>query len=63
MDIETAVGMAEMQLDGDATKVQLFRDIANECAGQTDVDRCEAAAKICGCIQNGVQAKQLTFTM
>lgn len=63
LDIETVVEMADMQLDGDAAKVQMFRGIANECASQTDADRCEAAAKICGCVQKGVQAKGLTFSM
>lgn len=63
MDVETVVGMSNMQLDGDAAKVQMFRDIANECASQTDADRCEAAAKIVGCVQKGVQAKDLTFSM
>lgn len=55
--------MAKMQLDGDEAKVQMVRDISNECASQTDSDRCEAAAKICDCIQKGCQARALTFTM
>lgn len=63
MDIETAVAMANMQLDGDAAKVKMLRDIATECASQTDADRCEAASKIVGCVQKGVQANSLTFTM
>ena len=57
------VDMAKMQLDGDDTKVQMIRDIANECASQTDSDRCEAAAKICDCIQKGCQSRAITFTM
>lgn len=55
--------MAKMQFDGDDAKVQMVRNIANDCAGQTDSDRCEAAAKICDCIQKGCQARGLTFTM
>lgn len=55
--------MAKMQLDGDDAKVQMVRNISNECASQTDSDRCEAAAKICDCIQKGCQARAITFTM
>lgn len=57
------VEMAKMQLDGDDAKVQMIREISDRCASQTDDDRCEAAAKICDCIQKGCQASALTFTM
>lgn len=55
--------MANEHFDGDDAKVQMIRDVANECASQTDSDRCEAAAKICDCIQKGCQARSLSFTM
>lgn len=57
------IEMAKMQLDGDDDKVQMIRNIVSDCASQTDTDRCEAAGKICDCVQKGAQARAITFTM
>lgn len=49
MDIEGVGNVAAMAFDGDASKVQAARDLANACVAVTDADRCEAAAKIFAC--------------
>lgn len=53
--------MGKMKFDNDPVKVQLIRDIANDCSSQTDSDRCESAAKISRCIHDAVEARNLTF--
>ena len=50
-----------MAFDGDAKKVQMARDLANDCAGITDPDRCEAAVKIFECGHNAVKTRGITF--
>lgn len=55
--------MAKVQLDDNDDKVQKVRNIVNDCTSQTDSDRCEAAAKICDCVQKGCQARDITFSM
>lgn len=53
--------MGRKKHDYDLVKVQIIRDIANECADVTDPDRCESAAKIFRCIQNAAVTRRLTF--
>lgn len=61
MSADGLVGMGSMMFDGDESKIQIFRDIADACAGQTDADRCEASAKICHCIHDQALARGLQF--
>lgn len=63
LNVDVVVEIAKEHFDRDDAKVQMIRDVANECASQTDSDRCEAAAKICNCMQKGCQARSLSFTM
>lgn len=53
--------MGKMKFENDPAKMQIIRDIAGECAGVTDPDRCESAAKICKCIHDAAAAKNLMF--
>lgn len=61
VDVEGTVNIASMAFDGDASKVQVARDLANECASVTDADRCEAAAKIFECGREAAKSKGLKF--
>lgn len=61
MNVEAVVGMANMVFEDDTDKVQIISDIANECAGHTDTDRCDASAKISKCVHNMAMAKGLDF--
>ena len=61
VDVESTVAIADMAFDGDAKKVQMARDLANDCAGITDPDRCEAAVKIFECGHNAVKTRGITF--
>lgn len=61
MDIEGVQNVAAMAFDGNPSKIQVAKDLANECADVTDDDRCEAAAKIMECGQNAAKNKGLTF--
>lgn len=49
LDVEGAVAIVEKAYDGDASKLQLAREVATACADVTDGDRCEAAFKIFEC--------------
>lgn len=53
--------MGKMKFDDDPAKVQIIRDIANECATVTDADRCVSAGKICTCIHDAAIARKFTF--
>lgn len=61
VDVESTVAIADMAFDGDAKKVQMARDLANDCAGITDPDRCEAAVKIFECGHSAVKTRGITF--
>lgn len=61
MDIEGVAQVAAMAFDGNPSKIQVAKDLANECVNITDDDRCEAAAKIIDCGQNAAKSKGLTF--
>lgn len=43
--------------DGDAAKVQLATDVANDCLSITDPVRCEAAFKLVTCGKNSAEAR------
>lgn len=45
--------------DGDATKAQLGREVATECADVTDADRCIAFFKIYECCHKVAESKGL----
>lgn len=51
--------MGKMKLGKDSTKIQLVRDIANECADITDPNRCESAAKISKCVFDAAATRNL----
>lgn len=61
MDIEGVGSVAAMAFDGNLSKIQVAKDLANACAEVTDDDRCEAASKIMDCGQNVAKSKGLTF--
>lgn len=61
LNVDVAVSMAAMKFDGDDTKTQIVQDSCNECANETDADRCEAASKICNCIHNAAKSRGLSF--
>lgn len=59
--VDSVVEMGKMKFADDAAKIQLVRDIANECANITDADRCESAAKISKRVFDGVAARNFMF--
>lgn len=61
VDMDGVANVASMAFDGNPSKIQVARDLANECADVTDDDRCEAAAKILECGQKAAKSKGLTF--
>lgn len=61
VDVESTAAVADMAFDGDARKVQVARELANDCAGITDVDRCEAAVKIFECGHQNIKKRGITF--
>lgn len=61
MNPDGFVKMVTMAYDGDAAKESIARDLANACAGTTDEDRCEAAAKICDCGRDAAKDRGLSF--
>lgn len=61
VDVERTVEVAKIVFDGDSTKMQMARDLANDCAGVTDDDRCEAAVKIFECGHSAVKKRGITF--
>lgn len=61
VDVESTVAVADIAYNGDARKVQVVRELANDCTGITDVDRCEAAVKIFECGHNAVKTRGITF--
>lgn len=61
LNADVAISMASMKFDGDPNKIQIVQDSVNECANETDPDRCEAAGKICNCIHNAAKSRGLDF--
>ncbi|XP_055300742.1 general odorant-binding protein 28a-like [Sitodiplosis mosellana] len=57
VDIDSVANVAAMAFDGNPSKIQVAKDLANECADVTDDDRCEAAAKIMECGQNAAKTR------
>lgn len=61
IDIESVIAIAKKAFDDDATKVQMARDLANDCADITDGDRCEAAIKVFECGHISAKSRGMTF--
>lgn len=61
VDVENTAALADMAYDGDVTKVSMARDLANDCTGVTDADRCEAAVKIFECGHIAAKKRGLDF--
>ncbi|XP_031638586.1 general odorant-binding protein 19d-like [Contarinia nasturtii] len=61
LDVERAVELAEMAFNGDTTKVNTARELANECSGVTDGDRCDAAVKLFECGHMAIKSRGITF--
>lgn len=63
LNVDGFIQMEQMKYDYDSVKKQIVQDIAKECGGITDSDRCESAAKIFICIHNAAEARRLMFDM
>lgn len=61
MDMENVGIVAAMAFDGNPSKIQAAKDLANDCIDVTDEDRCEAATKIMECGQKAAKNKGLNF--
>lgn len=61
LDVEKTVALAGMAFDEDPTKMQVARELANQCVGVTDADRCEAGIKIFECGRNAAESLGLSF--
>ncbi|XP_031638585.1 uncharacterized protein LOC116350788 [Contarinia nasturtii] len=61
VNVEGAIAMAKMVYDNDAAKVQMANDLANDCIGVTDGERCEAAFKIIQCSEQAHKARGVSF--
>lgn len=57
MDPATVAEITSLVFDGDATKVQQAREVAEACASVTDDDRCEAVFKIFECAAEFAKSK------
>lgn len=57
LDMGAFESMITAVLENDAGKIAIAKEIAGGCAGITDGDRCEAAAKIVDCMHQGAAAK------
>lgn len=58
--METIVDMAKMVLK-DEKKVNTAREIATECGGVTDPDRCELAYKMMDCAVKAAEKRGINF--
>lgn len=61
LNVEAIIEMGKMKFDDDPDKVQIIRDIANDCSSVTDIDRCVSAGKICKCIHEAATARKFMF--
>lgn len=61
VDVERTVEVAKIAFDNDDNKVNMARELANDCAGITDEDRCEAAVKIFECGHAAIKKRGITF--
>lgn len=61
MNVDGVVALAKMAFGDDAAKLQTARDIASDCIGVTDGDRCEAALKLLECSVNAHKSRGLDF--
>lgn len=61
VDIEGVSHVAAMAFDGNPSKIQVAKDLANDCADVTDDDRCEAAHKIMECGEKAAKSRGLSF--
>lgn len=52
---------AKAMTGGDAAKMKLADELANECGSIKDEDRCELAFKACGCIKMGGMKRKVEF--
>lgn len=61
VDVEGTAAVTHVVYDGDEKKIQMARDLANDCLGITDPDRCEAAIKIFNCGHGAAKKRGMTF--
>lgn len=61
ISVDGVVALAKLAFDGDAAKLQTAHDIATDCVGVTDGDRCEAAHKLLECSVNAHHTRGLEF--
>lgn len=61
VDVERTVEVAKFAFNGDETKVQMARELANDCVGITDDDRCEAAVKLFECGHSALKKRGISF--
>lgn len=61
IDVDNVVALASKAFDGDAKQIQMAHDLASDCIGVTDTDRCEAAIKIFECGHIAAKSRGMTF--
>lgn len=61
VNVDGLVSLVTMAYDGDAAKIQTAKDLANDCMGATDGDRCEAATKIIHCGHESAKTHGFSF--
>lgn len=61
VSLEGNDAIAKMAFEGDAAKIQMASEMANECAGTTDADRCEASSQILQCFMKAGNARGVNF--
>jgi hypothetical protein len=52
---------ASVVVAGDAGKMKIAQELATECGGITDDDRCELAYKAGGCLKMGGAKRNIDF--
>lgn len=62
MHLESIIDMAKLVFEGDDTKINIAREVSNECGGITDDDRCELAAKLYDCATVECEKRGISFS-
>lgn len=61
ISVEGNIALGKMAFEDNPGKIQTMADIATECVGVTDANRCEAASKIMDCGAAAAKKRGVSF--
>lgn len=61
VSVEGIIEIVKMMFDDDLTQIKLATEIANDCVGVTDGNRCEAASKVLDCSIHAHEARGMKY--